>query len=207
MKTTGLHVIVDNHLTPERSLLEIARAAIRGEALNLQLRAKDLDDAEFKKIAAAIRKETLHIGVNLILNDRLEIALEIKADGVHLGPNDAPIAEARKILGPQAIIGATAHGVEEALAAERAGASYVGLGPIFKTNSKEAPAEPIGLGALRDAKARLGIPVIAIGGINRENISEVVEAGADGAALLSAITLAKDMIVEARFFQNIFSEM
>ncbi len=132
------------------------------------------------------------------MNDRVDVAAAVGADGVHLGQEDIPLEAARKMLGSMAIIGVSAACVEEAIEAERGGADYLGVGPIFPTPSKDDAGEPIGLDGLKEIRRAVNIPLIAIGGINQDNLEAVMEAGADGAAVISAVAGAEDMVAAAR---------
>jgi len=142
-------------------------------------------------------------GALFIVNDHADIALVVDADGVHLGQDDLPIDAARKLLGRQKIIGISTHSREQAVAAEASGADYIGFGPIFPTSTKDA-GKTQGLDALASIKKTVAIPVIAIGGINHDNVRDVIKAGADGAAVISAILSAPDMKLAAeRMIKNI----
>lgn len=171
---------------------QLARLACAGGAGMIQLRDKKLPDGELARIALLVRDACWQSGVPLILNDRVEIARDVRADGVHLGRGDTPVRRARALLGAQAIIGASAGSVQEAQEAEAAGADYVGFGHVFATSSKTKPAPPVGLDALAAACAAVKIPVIAIGGITAENAADVVRAGAWGVAVISAVCAAPD---------------
>ena len=140
-------------------------------------------------------EEALHAGVTFIVNDRLDVALLSGADGVHLGQDDLPVAEARRLTGPDFIIGATAHNVQEALAAQAAGADYLGCGAVFATNTKHDTV-PLGLEGLRAIRKAVHIPIAGIAGITAKNYGQVLATGADGAAVVSGI-LAADNITKA----------
>ncbi len=132
-----------------------------------------------------------------LVNDHADIAAAVDADGVHLGQDDLPIEQARKILGPGKIIGISTHSTEQAVAAERSGADYVGFGPVFSTATKDAGAVQ-GIPKLSAVKKAIGIPIIAIGGISRANIGGVIRGGADGAAVISAILSTDDIVRASR---------
>ncbi len=144
-------------------------------------------------------------GALFVVNDHADIAAAVDADGVHLGQDDLPIAYARKLVGREKIIGISTHSSEEACAAEAAGADYVGFGPIFRTTTKDAGREQ-GVDGLRIIKKTVVIPVIAIGGITRERIRHVMDVGADGAAVISAILSAPDIGQAARLMMDILHE-
>jgi thiamine-phosphate pyrophosphorylase len=171
---------------------QLARLACSGGAGMIQLRDKELDDNQLVREALLVRDVCWEFGVPLIVNDRVGIAKEARADGVHLGRTDAALAEARAVLGADAIIGASAGSVEEAREAEAAGASYVGFGHVFATSSKQKPRPPVGLKGLEAACAAVKVPVIAIGGITAENAAEVMKAGAWGVAVIAEVCAAVD---------------
>jgi thiamine-phosphate pyrophosphorylase len=128
-----------------------------------------------------------------LVNDRLDIAQAVDADGVHLGQDDMPLKVARKILGSEKVIGITAHNLEEALQAEQDGADYVGVSPIFKTDTKKDAGEPVGIELVKEVKQKVKIPVVAIGGINLENAKQVISAGADAVCVISAIVCSENV--------------
>jgi len=174
-----------------RELVGLAEAAIRGGADVLQLRDKEASDEEFLAKARSLLSLTRRLGVPLLINDRLQLARECGADGVHLGQEDGSLAEARRILGEGTLIGRSTHNPEQALAAEREGFDYVGIGPIYATPTKPASA-PVGLDLVRFAAARLKIPFVAIGGIDKSNIREVSDAGAGCVAVVRALLGSDD---------------
>jgi thiamine-phosphate pyrophosphorylase len=161
---------------------------IEGGAKFIQLREKRASPREFYKSAESALKLARARGVKIIINDRVDIALALKADGVHLGQDDLPPAEARKILGDKAIIGFSTHNVEQAIKAVQFPIDYLAIGPIFATETKENPDRIVGLEGLRKAREATGnFPLVAIGGINSENLREVYKAGADSAAIISSL--------------------
>lgn len=189
----GLYVI-----TPEwdERVEEFVHEVLAAGAKVVQLREKKKTRAlELgKRLITATREK----GALLIINDWVDVAKEIDADGVHLGQEDTPIKEARAILGRGKLIGKSTHSLEQALAAEREGADYVGIGPIYPTKTKDYMA--IGLDVIRDLREKLRIPFVAIGGINRENIDEVIRAGAGNVAMVSALAEAPDLKETVKFF-------
>ena len=194
-----LYVITDGRSGLGRSHLRIAEAAIRGGADVVQLRDKDASGGRLYEVALRLRKLTRGAGVPFIVNDRLDVALAADADGVHVGRHDLPASAARKILGPGRILGVSAETVEEAVAAEKDGADYLGVGPVFEARGTKADAgEPLGLELIANIRRHCRIPIVAIGGINAENARKVREAGADAAAVISAIAGAEDMEEAAR---------
>lgn len=193
MKIKGLYAIIDNSLLPSVSNIEAARRVLAGGARILQLRGKGLSSKELLKEAREIRGVARQAGAIFIVNDRADIALISDADGVHLGQDDLPLPEARRILGKEKLIGVSTHSLEQAIEAEREGADYIGFGPVFGTTTKSDAEEAKGIHALREVKQTASIPIIAIGGINLQNLKYVIEAGADGIAVISAIVMAGDM--------------
>jgi thiamine-phosphate pyrophosphorylase len=192
------HVITDTVVQDRYGHAELARLAIAGGADTIQFRDKLL--ADYDQIAAA--RETLAVcrsaGVTLIVDDRVNVASESEADGVHLGRTDAPIEAARRALGPDAIIGGTAGSVEQAVSVEGQGADYVGFGHVFPTGTKQKDGPPVGTKMLAEVCAAVDIPVIAIGGITAYNAGAVVEAGAWGVAVIGAVCGADDPEAAAR---------
>lgn len=189
----GLYVITDEELCPGRTHAEIAEGALRGGARIIQLRDKNANDRGFFKAALRIRKLTADAGALFLVNDRVDVAAAVKADGVNLGQADLPVMAARGILGPGAIIGVSADNVEQARQAEIDGASYIGFGPVFPTTTKLDAGPVSGLTSLAKVCGLVDLPVVAIGGINVENIASVAGAGAVCAAVVSAIVCADDI--------------
>jgi thiamine-phosphate pyrophosphorylase len=182
----------------ERTPVEIAAAAFAGAAGVVQFRLKGATTRELffqaQQLAALAREQ----GRALIINDRVDIAQAVRAAGVHLGPDDLPVSAARRILGPTAIIGASAGTVDEAIEAEAEGASYLGVGCIYGTTSKVDAGDPVGPERIAEIRAAVSLPIVAIGGITREGIPAVIKAGANGVAVISAVTRAKNMKTATR---------
>jgi thiamine-phosphate pyrophosphorylase len=189
-----LHVITRRDRRRGRDHLAVARAALEGGARLVQLRDKKMGARALWEVGRSMRELTRSRGAAFVVNDRVDIALGVEADGVHLGPEDMPIEVARHVLGRQAIIGASVASPVEAQAAEAAGASYVSVGSIFATASKSDAGAPIGTQAIADIKRAVSVPVLAIGGISCENVKAVIDAGADGVAVISAVAEAEDMV-------------
>lgn len=202
----GLYAIIDNSILPGVSNAEIARRVLAGGAKVIQLRGKGISSKDLLAEAKKIRRLTKEAGAIFVVNDRADIALLSDADGVHLGQDDLPILEARKILGGEKLIGISTHSVEQAVRAEQEGADYVGFGPIFATKTKADAEEAKGLRALWEVRNSVKIPVVAIGGINLENIEEVIETGVDGVAVISAIVKAPDIEEATRRFVEAFKK-
>ena len=197
-KIHGLYVITSAVPDRGRPHLDVARAAVAGGARVIQLRDKQASSRQLLELALAIRGITKPAGLLFIVNDRLDIALAAGADGVHLGDEDLPIGLARKIVGEKLIIGASAGSVAEAQAAAAAGADYLGVGCIFPTPSKPDAGPPLGCQIIREIRAAVNLPLIAIGGINATNAKAALQAGADGLAVISAVSSADDMVAATR---------
>lgn len=187
-----LHVITDVTVQSRFSHEELAELACAGGADVIQLRDKHLGDDAFIAVARRVREICARYGVTFIVNDRVEAAREVGADGVHLGRADASISEVRAVLGADTIIGASTGSVGDALAANRAGADYVGFGHIFPTTSKAKSTPPVGLEGLVDLCSHVTVPVIAIGGITADSAGEVIRAGAWGIAVIATVCTADD---------------
>lgn len=184
----SLYVITDKNLSGKRSVIDVVRGAIRGGATAIQLRDKDAADDEL--ISAG--KELIKIAgrkIPVIVNDNVNVAMAIGAQGVHVGQKDMPAKKARKLIGDSMVLGVSAKSVEEAVKAEKDGADYIGAGPVFSTMTKPDADPAIGLDGLCDIKKAVSIPVVAIGGINATNAGEVSKI-ADGIAVVSAIMSA-----------------
>lgn len=166
---------------------EIVEQLLAGGARLIQLRDKDASARELLDAARACLPETRAAGAKLIINDRVDVALTADADGVHLGQEDLTVAEAREILGPDKIIGISTHSQDQFLAALDTSADYIAIGPIYPTTTKENPSPVVGLDLLRDAKSIADRPLVAIGGINHARAKEVLAAGADSLAVISAL--------------------
>ena len=188
----GLYVIVDTQALKGRSPIEAARQAIRGGVKTIQLRDKLTNKKELLPIAQQIRSLCAEYHVLFIVNDYLDLALATDADGLHLGQEDLPIPVARKLLPIDKILGCSTTSVEQALTAQSEGADYIAVGAIYPTPSKEA-VEVIGMERLRQIRQAITLPLVAIGGITKNNAAEVVAAGADSVAVISAILQAEDI--------------
>ena len=192
-----LYVIVDRDASGGRDLAQIAAAAIRGGADILQLREKHATDAQVRRDAERLLPLTRAAGIPLIINDRIEVASQTGADGVHLGQADPPVTEARRVLGPGRRVGKSTHSLEQALAAEAEGADYLGLGPVFPTPTKPDYGS-LGPGIISQVRARVSIPVVCIGAISLETLQPVLEAGAACVAVVRAVCAAEDPEAAAR---------
>lgn len=193
----GLYLVLDTTALKGRDEVEVAAAAIRGGTSVIQLRDKQRSKSELLAVARKLRNMCNGKGVLFIVNDHLDIALAVNADGIHLGQDDLPPAEARRILPIGMLIGCSTHSVAEAVRAQASGADYVAMGSIYPTISKEK-YKLVGLETLRRTRSKVSVPLIAIGGINHTNVRGVTEAGADGVAVISAVLGANDVEEAAR---------
>lgn len=193
----SLYLVTDSRLSLGRSTVEIVAAAIRGGVSCVQLREKEMSTREFIAVAKSIKKLLSSEGIPLIINDRVDVTLAAGAEGVHLGQSDMHIPDARRLLGKSAIIGVSAECLDDALAAEEEGADYIGISPVYATATKSDIATPLGLAGVAAIRQRVSLPLVGIGGINRENCVEVIAAGADGIAVVSAIVSAPSPEQEA----------
>jgi len=202
----GLYVVTDEGLSRGLTHTQLAQRAVEGGAGVIQLRDKSMGGRKLLEHALAIRRITRAAGRLFIVNDRLDIALASGADGVHLGQEDMPLKHARALAPKGFIIGVTVHDVDEALAAEKGGADYVGLSPVFVTGSKSDAGAACGLEMVRRVKGAIRIPVVAIGGINLSNARSVLEAGADGLAVISAVVGQPDVGAAARCLRAVITK-
>ena len=186
----ALYLVTDRGLSRGRATAEIVREAVAGGATCVQLREKHGSSREFLEEAQAVQAVLRGTGVPLIINDRVDIALAIGAEGVHLGQQDLPIAAARRLGPPGWLIGISAESLEDAVQAEEEGADYIGVSPVFATPTKADTAPPLGLEGLRAIRAAVKIPLVAIGGMHAGNARDVIRAGADWLAVVSAIVAA-----------------
>jgi len=200
---TGLYLISDTAFSNGRGHEEIVEAGLLGGASVVQIREKTLTLRELYPIAARIRQMTAAAGAVLIINDSVELAMAVGADGVHLGQGDFPVNDARRLLGADKIIGVSTHSLSEALKARDDGADYIGFGPMFPTETKDAgdAKEPDELRLIRE---KVDMPIVAIGGINASNGGPVIEAGADALAVISAVVGADDIETAARGIAALF---
>lgn len=187
-----LYLITDRHQAGGRPLTEVVRRSLEGGVRAVQLREKDLSSDALYRLAAELRCLTSEFGARLIINDRLDIALAVGADGVHIGVNSLPVAVVRRVMGEGKIIGYSAHGIDEALRVQADGADFITFGPLYPTPSKAAYGDPCGVKKMADAASALNIPVIALGGISSANITEALSAKIQGVAVISAVLSAAD---------------
>ena len=199
----SLYLVTDSTNRDIESFCAIVDQALQGGVTLVQLREKSATSREFYQRALRIKEVTDRFQVPLIINDRLDIALAVNAAGLHIGQEGRPVAVARRLLGPEKILGATAATVADALAAQAAGADYLGSGAVYPTGTKPGKAI-LPLSVLTQIKQALRIPVVAIGGITAENIGPVRDAGVDGVAVVSAIMDSADPTTAAKTLKTIW---
>jgi thiamine-phosphate pyrophosphorylase len=194
-----LYLITDRHQVPAgRTLPETIEAALRGGVRAVQLREKDLPAAELLPLAQELRTLTRAFNARLLINDRIDVALAVDADGVHLGGHSLPVAIARRLLGPEKLIGVSTHHPDDIAAATATGADFATFGPVFATPSKAVYGPPLGLEALRAACAVSPLPIFALGGIKTGQAPLIHDCRAHGLALISAIIAAQDPCTAAQ---------
>lgn len=193
-----LYVVTDIVLSRGRSPLEIARAALEGGADAVQLRDKSSPAMNLCRLASEIQPMARKFGALFVVNDRVDVALVTGADGVHVGQEDLPARETRRLLPRPVILGVSAGTVDEARRAEKDGADYLGVGPLFRTATKPDAGDPLGIDGFARIVRSVSIPVVAIGGITLDTVAAVMGAGASGIAVASAVAAADDMAAAAR---------
>lgn len=193
----SVYLVTDRAMAGARLLEAVVRAAVTGGVSIVQIREKTLGGRAFFEAALSLRRLLDELGRPLIVNDRLDIALACGAAGVHLGQEDLPCAEARRLAGPDVLIGVSVSTPGEAVQAERDGADYLGVSPVFDTPTKTDAPPAVGLEGLRRIREVTSLPLVAIGGIHPFNAAEVIRAGADGIAVVSAIMAAPDPCLAA----------
>jgi thiamine-phosphate pyrophosphorylase len=192
-----IYPVTCEELSGGRSNLEVLEAVIRGGAKIIQLREKEYQKKDLYHLALKFREITLKDGVLLIINDHVDIALAVDADGVHLGQDDLPLTVARQ-LAPELLIGASTHSLEQALQAEKDGADYINIGPIFITKTKEGVESSLGPEAIVRISPQIEVPFTVMGGINEENLELVLAKGARRVAMVTAITKAPDIAAKVK---------
>lgn len=202
MPDLSLYLVTDRGLARGRTTAEIVRAAVAGGVTCVQLREKNGPTRLFVEEARLVRDVLAGTGVPLIINDRVDVALAVGADGLHLGQTDMSLADARAIA-PGLIIGVSVENPEQALLAQTQGADYLGLSPVFSTPTKTDTAPPLGLDGVALIRSRASVPMVGIGGIGPGNAAQVLRAGCDGVAVVSAIVAASDPQAAARELKTI----
>jgi thiamine-phosphate diphosphorylase len=187
-----LYAILDPEQTKGRSPESVLHELLEGGITLLQLRVKAMTPRDFLELAQRVRVQTRARHCKLIVNDRVDIALACDADGVHLGQDDLPLAAGRNLMGDK-IVGISTHAIDQAKEAERNGADYIGFGPMFGTTTKDTGYAARGVDMLRQIRAAVKLPIVAIGGINEQNVQQVWQAGADSAAIITDILRTEDV--------------
>ena len=204
-RLAGLYVVLDPDIVGERAIIQVAREAVAGGAAVLQLRDKKNDKGRQLELSRALQRVAAEGHALFFVNDHVDVALLAGADGVHLGQRDIPVAEARRILPRNVLIGASTNNVAEAMRAKADGADYVSVGCLYPTRTK-GDTRPATLDMLRAVKQAAGLPVCAIGGVNAGNIAEVARAGADMASVIRAVCAAPDVAAAARLLASRFRQ-
>ncbi|WP_160676321.1 thiamine phosphate synthase [Clostridium sp. C8-1-8] len=192
-----LYLVTDRGVLKGRDLAESVEAAIRGGVTLVQLREKDISTLDFHKVALEVKAITRKHNIPLIINDRIDIALSVDAEGIHVGQDDMPCTVTRKIIGEEKVVGVSVSTLEEAIQAEKDGADYIGVGAIFPTSSKD-DAKSVSIEVLKKIKETVSIPVVAIGGISSKNVSLLKPANIEGIAVISDILSKEDITKAAR---------
>lgn len=185
-----LYLVTDRHQTQARPLRDVIEECLGAGLRAVQLREKDLGAGELLALAQPIRRETRRVGARLFINDRVDVALAVEADGVQRGHSSLPVSAIRFAVGERLMVGASVHGLEEARSVEREGADFILFGPVYDTPSKRPYGEPQGLEALQEIVRTVKAPVFAIGGVTAERVAEIRKTGAHGVAVISAILSA-----------------
>jgi thiamine-phosphate pyrophosphorylase len=202
----GLYLVTDRALCGQRTVEEVVLQALRGGASCIQLREKDALTRDFVELAQRIRSLMAPFRASLIINDRIDVALAVGADGVHIGQQDMPCEIARRLLGPRAIIGLSVETWEDVQRAAKLDVDYLGVSPVFATPTKTDTKSPWGLEGLRRIRVATTLPLVAIGGLHRANAADVIRAGADAVAVVSAICAADNPHQAAADLFNIIDE-
>ena len=201
-----LYAVTDRHWLGDRTLYDVVRESLDGGVTFLQLREKDLDDETFFREAVRLRDMAREYGVPFVINDNVDIAVRMDADGVHVGQSDMEAGDVRALIGPDKILGVSAQTVEQAVLAEKRGADYLGVGAVFPTGSKD-DADDVSFETLKAICEAVSIPVVAIGGITSENIPQLAGSGICGIAVISAIYGQKDIYKATASLKKITREM
>ena len=204
LKLIDFYLVTDSGLSKKGTLSDVENAVTAGCKI-VQYREKSRSTKDMVLEAAQIKTLCGNEAI-FVVNDRVDVALAVDADGVHIGQDDMHISTARNLLGPDKIIGLTVHNVEEALKAEQNGADYVGLGPIFDTTTKNDAGDGIGLESIRAVKDAVNIPIVAIGGINKQNCESVIAGGSDSLVAISAVVCSDDVARETKEIIDIIKQ-
>ena len=202
----SIYLVTDRDLMSTETLEEAVEQAIIGGCTLVQLREKDCSSLDFYNTAVKVKQITDKYNVPLLINDRLDIALAVDAAGVHVGQSDLPVAVVRKIIGEDKIIGISAGTLEEALKGQRDGADYLGVGAMYATGTKK-DANPTSIEELKKIRENVSLPIVVIGGINKERIKDFEGIEIDGLAIVSAIIAQKDIVEATRELKTIFKQI
>ncbi|CAM2900674.1 thiamine phosphate synthase [Hathewaya histolytica] len=197
-----IYLVTDRDVLNGRDLKSAVEDTILGGATLIQLREKNCSSLEFYNIALEVKEVTTKYNIPLIINDRLDIALAVNSEGVHIGQSDIPLKIAKNILGEEKLIGVSAQTLEQAVVAEREGADYLGVGAIFKTSTKKDAKQGLGLELLREIKHNIKIPIVGIGGINHSNAKLVMDTGVQGVSIVSCILGEENIRVATEDLKN-----
>lgn len=200
----SLYLCTDRSLMTAPTLEQAVNDAIKGGCTVVQLREKHATSREFYQLALSLKRITGYYGIPLIINDRLDIAAAVNAEGVHLGQKDLPADIARAVLGEEKIIGVSANNLQAAINAELDGADYIGVGAVFQTSTK-TDTRPVTIDKLKEIRSAVKIPMVAIGGIKRSNISQLNGTGINGVAVVSAVIGSKNITAAARELKALFN--
>ena len=205
LRNIRLYILISSEIAT-RSVKETAKLVIDGGADTIQLREKTISDSKFLSLAREVRGLTVKSGTLFIINDRVNVARELNADGVHLGQQDMSVSEARAIIGNEKIIGVSTHNIIQARQAQKDGADYIAVGPVYPTGTKDY--EPsVGLKVIREISREINVPIFAIGAITLENLDDVVKAGASRVAVCSAIINSKDIYSSTKRFKTKLNQL
>ena len=199
-----LYLVTDQSSLRGRTLADVLLAALQGGVSCVQLREKALCTRDFVALALAVKDLLAPFDVPLVINDRMDVALACGAQGVHLGQSDMPVALARQLLPPEVFIGLSVESLGDVARAAGQAVDYLGISPVYATPTKTDTAAPWGLAGVSQVRAMTGLPLVAIGGIHQGNAAQVLQAGADGLAVVSAICSAADPCLAAQSFKEIF---
>ena len=205
-ETMLLYAVTDRAWIGKQTLPEQVEASLKGGATCVQLREKELDDDSFLSEAMEIKKLCMKYSIPFIINDNVDIAVKCDADGIHVGQSDMEAGNVRELVGEKMIIGVSVHTVEEAVSAEKAGADYLGVGAMFATSTK-SDADMVSLETLKEICSAVSVPVVAIGGISKNNMLKLKGTGVDGVALVSAIFAAEDIEAECKELRLLSEKM
>jgi thiamine-phosphate pyrophosphorylase len=202
----SLYLVTDQKLCLGRELIEVVMEAVAGGVSIVQIREKDSDTRDFFQLAMAMKKQLEKTNVPLIINDRVDVAIAVDADGVHVGQTDLPCAVAREMIGPEKILGVSINTFEQIEEVHKLNINYLSLSPVFPTPTKPDTTPAFGIEGLKKARQMTSRPLMTIGGINKTNLKDIVDAGMDGVAVVSAICSAPSPAIAARELAEIIRQ-